>query len=218
MHLISASPERVTASTDLIFGLLSVAMAFTLGRSKRQSDPWKATVWMWMFLLLAVSSFAGVAIHGLDLTDRTRYLVWQPLDLCVAFVLGLFITGVVYDLFSPRVARWLLPYLLTAGFVFAGLIFLYHGTYRAFIPYEAIAFLLALGGYSWLTYKKTLTGAGLWAGGALITILAAVVEASGQDDQPYFWQFDHNGVSHVIEMVGILLIFAGLWKSLQPDR
>jgi hypothetical protein len=202
MHLIPSPPEQVTASTDLLFGLLSMSMAITLGRLKGRQNPWKATIWMWMFLLLAVSSFVGVGIHGLDISDSTRYLLWQPLDLSIAFVLGFFITGVVCDLFSPAISRKLLPYLIGSGFVFAVMIFLFHGTYRAFIPYEAVAFLMALGGYSWLTYKQTLAGAGLWAGGALVTIIAAVVESIGQDGQTYFWVFDHNGVSHVIELLG----------------
>ncbi|MGD0612241.1 MAG: hypothetical protein ABSB41_12075 [Anaerolineales bacterium] len=218
MHLTPFQPDRVTAALDLIFGLFSLGVAMLFAHLNKKQDSWKTSIWMWMFTLLAISSFLGVVVHGLDISDWSRYLLWQPLDLTLGSVLGFFVSGVICDLFGQAVSKKVLPYLIGLGFVFSLVIFLSHTTYRAFIPYEAAAFFFALGSYSWLTYKKTLAGAGLWVAGILITIIAAVVESIGQDNQPYFWQFDHNGVSHVLELFGIALIVAGLWKSLRPNR
>lgn len=218
MHLTPFHPDQVTAAIDIIFGLLSLGVAMLFSRLNKNQDSWKASLWTWMFVLLAISSLLGAAVHGLENSDRTRFLLWQPLDLTLGSTLGLFVSGVISDLFGQAASKKVLPYLIGTGFVFSLLIFLLHGTYRGFIPYEAAAFLLALGGYSWLTYKKTLAGADLWVAGALITILAAVIDSIGQDNQPYFWQLDHNGISHILELFGIALIVAGLWKSLRPNR
>lgn len=218
MHLIPFPPDRVTASTDLILGLLSLGVAITFARLKKKQDSWKASTWMWMFALLALSSFLGVVVHGLDLSDRTRFLIWQPLDLALGSVLGFFVAGVVCDLFGQAVSRKVLPYLIGIGSLFSLTVFLIHGTYRIFIPYEAAAFLFALGGYSWLALRKILSGANLWVVGVVITIISAVIESIGQDDQPYIWQLDHNGVSHILELFGITLIVAGLWKSLRSNH
>lgn len=218
MHLIPFLPDRVTASTDLFVGLLSLGVAITFSRLKKKQESWKISIWMWMFALLALSSFVGAVVHGLNLSDRTRFLIWQPLDLALGSVLGFFVSGVVCDLFGQATSRKVLPYLIGIGFLFSLIVFLIHGTYRIFIPYEAVAFLFALGGYSWLVLRKALAGANLWVAGVVITIISAVIESIGRDDQPYFWQLDHNGVSHILELFGITLIIAGLWKSLRPNR
>jgi|SRR5271157_492044 len=218
MHLSPFLPDRVTATTDLIFGLFSLGVAITFSGLKRKKDSWKATTWMWMFALLALSSFLGVIVHGLNLADRIRFLIWQPLDLTLGLVLGFFMTGVVCDVFGQAASRKVLPYLLGLAILFTLTIFLIHGTYRLFIPYEAAVFLFALAGYSWLALKKSLSGANLWVAGVLVTIISGVIEAIGQDNQPYFSQLDHNGVSHVLELIGITLIASGLWKGLRPNR
>jgi hypothetical protein len=53
------------------------------------------------------------------------------------------------------------------------------------------------------------------AGGILITIAAAGVQAGKLFAFTLIWPFDHNGAYHLIQMAGIVLIVAGLRKDLR---
>jgi hypothetical protein len=222
MRIISSPPEQITAAIDVIFACLTLGMAVTFGRMRKQEikQPkwWKATIWMWMFGLLATSSVLGACIHGLDISIQFRGLLWQPTELLLGFVLGFFVDGVIYDVFGELDSRKVLPYLIGGGFLYYLLTWGFNGTYRAYLPYGIIAFCLALTGYFWLFFTKKMEGAGLWIAGALITVISSIIESIGQDDQIYIWQLDHNGVSHILELLGIGLIFAALLKSLRSDR
>ena len=78
--------------------------------------------------------------------------------------------------------------------------------------------LLALGGYIWLACQGRLEGTWLMAAGILVTIIAAGVQAGKAVSFTINWSFDHNGVYHLIQMVGIVLLVAGLRKALCSPR
>ncbi|MDJ0809258.1 MAG: hypothetical protein QNJ01_04110, partial [Desulfobacterales bacterium] len=63
--------------------------------------------------------------------------------------------------------------------------------------------------------RGRLKGAWLMAGGILATIVAAGVQAGRLLAFTFIWPFDHNGVYHLIQMAGIVLIVAGLRRGLQ---
>jgi hypothetical protein len=50
--------------------------------------------------------------------------------------------------------------------------------------------------------------------GILISIVAALVQASKMTLFQLIWEFDHNGTYHLIQIFGILLLVTGLRKSL----
>ena len=50
--------------------------------------------------------------------------------------------------------------------------------------------------------------------GITITILAAIVQAT-DITLTIIWQFDHNGIFHLLQIPGVLLIFKGLKVSVQ---
>ena len=74
--------------------------------------------------------------------------------------------------------------------------------------------LFALGGYIWLARQGQLEGAGLMATGVLVTIIAAGFQASDTILLNFIWQFDHNGVYHLVQMVGIVWLVIGLRQAL----
>ena len=47
-----------------------------------------------------------------------------------------------------------------------------------------------------------------------MTIFAAVVQAVWKTGKSIVWYFDNNGVFHLIQMIGIVLLLAGLKMSL----
>jgi hypothetical protein len=79
-----------------------------------------------------------------------------------------------------------------------------------FIAYEAVAMLFSLGVYVFIFFQGTLPGAGFMLAGVFVTILAAVVQALGKTGKSIIWYFDNNGVFHLIQMIGIVLLLVGL--------
>jgi hypothetical protein len=86
-------------------------------------------------------------------------------------------------------------------------------TFLISIVYQITAMLFALVAYGWLAINHQLSGAGLMAAGILVTILAAGVQAGQSVSFTFIWKFDHNGAYHLIQMVGVILLTAGLRSS-----
>jgi hypothetical protein len=80
-----------------------------------------------------------------------------------------------------------------------------------FVIYEAAALSFALLGYLWLGLIRQRPGAGLMTAGILVTLTAAVIQVTRLVPQiTVVWTFDHNGVFHIVQMLGVALIVSGL--------
>ena len=210
MQFHSSPFERMTALTDVFLGILSAFVSIQVSHF----TGFRSDVWSWAFGLLAFSSFLAAAAHGFEMTKKTNERMWMPLNLSLGTVLGLFVIGALFDLSGEVVARSVLPFMLAAGFGFFLVTVIFPGNFMTFIAYEAVAMLFSLGGYIVLTFKGTLPGAGWMLAGVFVTILAAVVQAIGKAGKSIFWHFDNNGVFHLIQMLGIILLLAGLKMSM----
>jgi hypothetical protein len=66
-------------------------------------------------------------------------------------------------------------------------------------------------GYHWLSLIRQRPGAGLMTAGILVTLAAAVIQATRLVPQiSVVWTFDHNGLFHIVQMLGVVLIVSGL--------
>jgi hypothetical protein len=205
--LIHHSPfERVTAATDIFMGLLSAYATIQLA----QLSSFKSDVWAWIFGLLAFSSFLGAVAHGIEMTQKTNDRFWMPINLALGLALGLFVVGALFDLSGDVLARKSLPLMLVVGFGFFLITVWKPGTFMTFIAYEAVAMLFAFGVYIYLFFTSPLPGVEWMMAGIFVTILAAVIQATGKAGKAIFWYFDNNGVFHLIQMIGIVLLMLGL--------
>jgi hypothetical protein len=212
MKFIDIPTEQTTAITDVILALLALGSALYL-RQIGQSDPWKANLWAWAFGLLALAAGLGAIAHGFQMSETVNQWFWRPLNLVLGLVVAMFVVGVIYDLWGLPRAQQVLPILIAMAVVFFGLTLLRPGNFMVFIVYEAVAMLFALGAYGWLTTTGRLPGAGWMAAGVLVTIIAAAVQVgwNGRDNPlTLLWQFDQNGLYHLIQMVGVALLLVGL--------
>lgn len=174
----------------------------------------KWDVWAWAFGLLAFSSLLGAAAHGFEMSQKTNTRLWMPLNLSLGLVLGLFVAGALFDLSGEAVARTVLPFMLAAGCVFFLVTIFIPGNFMTFIAYETAAMLFSLGVYGFLTFKGSLPGADWMLAGVFVTIVAAVVQAVGKAGKSMLWNFDNNGMFHWIQMLGLVLLAAGLRAAL----
>jgi hypothetical protein len=205
--LIHHSPfERVTAATDIFMGLLSAYAAIQLA----QLSGFKSDIWAWIFGLLAFSSFIAAVAHGFEMSPKTNDRFWMPINLSLGLALGLFVVGALFDLSGNLLARRSLPPMLVVGFGFFLVTIWKPGTFMTFIAYEAVAMLFALGVYVYLFFASALPGVEWMVAGIFVTILAAIIQSTGKAGKAIFWYFDNNGVFHLIQMIGIVLLLAGL--------
>jgi len=205
--LIHHSPfERVTALTDIFMGLLAVFAVFYLSRF----SGFRFELWSWVFGLLAFSSFLGAAAHGFEMSQKTNDRIWMPINLSLGLALGLFVVAALFDLSGEALARKSLPLMLVIGFGFFLVTVWKSGTFLTFIAYEALAMLFAFGAYAWLFFTSELAGTGWMVAGVFVTILAAVIQATGKAGKGIVWHFDNNGIFHLIQMIGLFLLLVGV--------
>lgn len=198
--------ERMTAWTDLAMGLVAVYCAVSLSAS----TGFRPAIWTWAFGLLGIASFLGAIAHGYEMSRKLNDRLWLPINLSLGLALGLFVVGALFDLSGETVAKTALPVMLAVGCGFFLFTLWKPGTFMTFIAYEAVAMLFALGVYVYLFFIYALTGAGWMLLGVTVTILAAIVQATGKAGRGIFWYFDNNGVFHLIQMAGIILLWLGL--------
>ena len=219
MNIIGIPTERTTALTDLIMGILVLGVIIFLQRQRRSSNSTKLSIWLAAFVFLGIASFVGTIAHGFEMSPDLNYWLWQPLNLALGLAIAMFVVAVSYDIWGGSVYRRVFWIMIVVALVFYAITVIIPGTFMTFVGYEALAMLFALVGYIFLAIKKRLDGAWWMVTGILITIIAAAIQAVGKSGLIIFWGLDHNGVFHVVQMLGVLALTAGLQKSfLKLDR
>lgn len=218
LELIDSPTERTTAATDVLLALLCVGCVLYLRRF-RARDAWKVRIWSAALALLGVAALLGALAHGLVLASRVEPLLWGPLYLCLGLAVALFGTGAVHDAADERASRRALPILAAIALGFFALTRLAGGSFLLFILYEAAVMLLALGAYLWLAISGRLPGAAWMAGGILLTLVAAGLQATRVIPRlELIWTFDHNGLFHLVQMPALVLLALGLGAALRHQR
>jgi hypothetical protein len=177
-------------------------------------DPWKVGLWSWVFGLLAVAAGLGTVVHGLEMSDELRDLLWQPLFLSLGLIVGLFVVAAVYDWKGRSASQRVLPVMIGVGVGFFALTRIVNGTFLVFVVYEAAAMVFALTLYGMLAAGKRLKGAGIVALAIVLNIIAAGIQASGSVAVTIGVPFDHNGVFHVVQTVAVVVVVLGVQQGL----
>jgi hypothetical protein len=218
MEINAIPTEQTTAATDALVAIFAAVFAVILSVEGGRSDRTKGRIWSATFGLLAVAGVLGAIAHGIQMSERTNELLWMPLNLVLGVTVALFVAGAVYDLRSFSLPRLLVPFLLAVGVAFFLVTVLIPGSFLVFVIYEAIAMLFAFVVYIVLSVRRTLRGAEVMAVGVLVSIVAAAVQAIGAVRFTLIWEFDHNGVFHLIQMVALVCLLIGLRTDLVSRR
>lgn len=214
MELVGGATERTTAATD---ALLALAAALAIVVLRRATAPsFGRAVWQWALAALALASALGAVTHGLTMPDSTRELLWQPLYLSLGVMMALFAVGAVRDWRGERDARRALPPMLALAGVFYGITRLTGGDFLAFVVYEAGALLFSLCVYLRLASSRRRPGAATMAAALAVSLGAGALQASGLGAVRLLWEFDHNGLFHLVQLLGLALMVAGLRRLLPP--
>ena len=208
MTLVQIPTEQTTAATDLVLALLAVIAWWILRRDGPEGL--RGLLWRSVFVLLAITALLGAIAHGVVLTDIAFVNIWRATYLGLSLLVAAFFLAALRDVAGDTAARrgWLVVTLVALA---AWMVFLVDpDNFLPFVIYESVAMLLALTGYLWLSWRGTLAGAG-WVTAAIgVNIAAAAIQASGTISFTLIWPFDHNGVFHLVQMLGIPLLVQGL--------
>ena len=210
MKLVEDPAEQTTAVTDIILSLVAFGGVLLLQCSPVTAGGlWRIHIWSTAIGLMGLAAALGAVAHGLLLKTIIHNRIWRVLNLALALAVSLFVVGVINDLFSFELARKSLPFMLAAGLGFYLTTLIFPGIFFVFIVYEGLALLFSLGAYLFLSATGQ-PGAGLMAGGVLLSIVAAGLQARKSILITLIWKFDHNGIYHIVQTVGLVLLIAGL--------
>ena len=210
IQFIDIPTEQTTAATDVIMAVLAFIVTLKVYKSGKDVDISKTKIWVWAFGLLTFASATGAIAHGFQMSKLTNFVLWQPLNLALGVAIGLFVAGVVYDFKNFTLPKMLVPILLVFATIFFTITIILPNAFIVFIIYEAIAMLFAFVVYTILASRKKLKGAGYMAVGILVTIIAAVIQAIETIKVTFIWEFDHNGIFHIVQMVALIILLKGL--------
>jgi hypothetical protein len=213
MKLVKDPAEQTTAVTDIILALVACGGVLLLQWSPlKTGGPWRIPVWSGAIGLIGLAAALGAVAHGLTLKPNHHNRIWQVLNLALSLAVSLFVVGVMNDLWGTELSQKALPLVLLTGLGFYLTTLLYPGIFFVFIVYAVLALALAFGAYLFLAVKGV-PGAAFMAGGVLLSILAAGLQARKSIAFILIWKFDHNGIYHMVQTLGLLLLIAGLWIS-----
>lgn len=201
--------ELTTAATDLLLGLLCLAVIWWLSDLR---SGFVRTIWMSVFALMAIASLLGAAAHGFDLSSRVRTALWQPLYLSLGLIIALLIVAGIHDWRGETAARTLLPWAVAAGAGFYAVTYALGGAFAIFIVFEAVAMIFVCGLYL-LLWSRGAPGSALITAGVGLSIAAAAVQATTMSVRVVV-PFDHNGLFHLVQLVATSVLAAGVRASL----
>lgn len=218
MHFIDIPTEQTTAATDFVMTLLAIWAAFKINQAGYKTSPKKARIWLWVFVLLAIGALFGAIAHGFQMSEQTNNLLWQPLFLSLGLAVSLFAVGAIYDLKKEALSKTVILVMIALGFIFYLVTVFIPGSFLVFILYEAVVMIFALIAYIVLAVNKKLRGAWWMVGGIFITIVAAVIQATESLSFTFIWEFDFNGIFHLVQMVGVVVLVNGLLIDYKSKR
>ncbi|MGA1792342.1 MAG: DUF6962 family protein [Thermoplasmatota archaeon] len=219
MGFIDIPTEQTTAFTDLILSALAVLTAVYIARKGGRQESFRKLIWFWAFMFLSIAAIVGAIAHGFEMSDSLRDGVWNIINFSLGMTIALFLVGTVRDLKGDAFSLKFLYVMIAISLVFFIVTVLVPGIFLVFIIYESIAMVCALGTYAYLFFKKRFPGSGLIALAILITMIAAAIQATETITFTLIWEFDFNGLFHMVQMIALPFFAVGISKgtgSLDP--
>jgi multisubunit Na+/H+ antiporter MnhB subunit len=213
LQLVSIPTEQTTAITDLILAVQSVICIY-LVRSRSTKPCLALSLWIWVFGLLAFSSFLGAFVHGFELAAPTLQFLWGPLYFALGLLVSLVALAAIAHSGREEISKRLLPASFGLAFIFSVITQMWSDSFLLFVAYEAIMMTVALTVYLACLWRSDPWGSsGLLALGVLLTLIAAAVDTQSTWRLQFIWLFDNHGLFHLIQMVGLSIISVGVNRS-----
>jgi len=199
--------EPMTVITDLILAGMTAWFA------------WELSAWYWerlmnihwhfsrAFWMLALGALLGAVSHGIGphLSPGVKDLIWKLTTVSIGFASFFLLMSAFYHVFpfeTVRVLRWI-PIILLVGYL---LIIWRDPRFINVIRFYAPAMIFVLLVMLYSYFANSTSGSGWIIAGILVSFAAAGVQMSGFTLHKHF---NHNDIYHVIQMVGMYLLYRG---------
>ncbi|MCK5330151.1 MAG: hypothetical protein KAK01_01995 [Candidatus Marinimicrobia bacterium] len=203
-HLIY---EPMTVITDLILAGMTAWFAWELGAwywERLMNVHWHFSRAFWM---LTLGALLAAISHGIGphLSPGLKDAIWKLTTISIGFASFFLLMSSFHHVFpydSVRLLRWI-PVILLAGY----LVIIWRdprfiNVIRFYAP--TMIFVLLVMIYSY--FANNGSGSGWLIAGILVSFAAAGVQMSGFTLHKHF---NHNDIYHVIQMVGMYLLYRG---------
>lgn len=199
--------EPMTMLTDYLLGALCFVLAVRLFRQARAER--QATQRLWAAALVATGGAAlvGGTYHGftLHLTAFTLAALWKTTLYLVGLASLFMLSGTILATVASPLRRWLLVVVLAKFLVYAAWM-VTRDDFR-YVVYDYVPAMLAvLGLMIWAAWRRRESGARWVIAGVLVSFAAAGIQQSGF---ALAENFNHNDLYHVIQMLGVYLLYQG---------
>ncbi len=205
---VSSTTELTTAATDALLTLECLVVLIWLGRYAARC-PRRVRLWRSAFALCGMAAGVGAVVHGLRLPAAWAGLLWHPLTFCMGSAMALLLAGAVGDWRGFDAARRVVPWGVGAAALLVAATWLMAGAFLVFAVYAGGLLVVASGIYLRLAILSRLAGAGLLATALVVNLAALAVQASAISLDVGV-PLDHNGAFHLLQMLAIALLAAGL--------
>ena len=197
------NPLAVTAITDF---LLAGEVLFFARRLVQLPKQRGSAAWYWSaaMTLLGLAALIGGIDHGfIEMWGLERFPIQRANWLVVGAMTGCVLMTAATQFTPPRLYKVALAGALLQFGLYAVAVFLVDSFYAVVVNYVPVMLLLLA-----LSMHGLRRGRGSWPmiAGIAIQLVASGVQASGFDA---FIPFDHNGLYHLISMVGVVFLFRG---------
>ena len=198
--------EPTTTLTDYLITLV----ASYFGVCVRHSAADRAgRLWGHAFLFIALAAFLGGTSHGFAsyLGAAGNIFLWKSTVYAIGLSMLCAVAGTIDNCpLDPRVAR-LLHSVNVAAFVIYAAWMVGHDSFR-YVIYHYVPAMLAIALlHAWLFIRHRKPGSRWVIAGVVVTLLGAVIQQSGFSVHR---QFNNNDLYHVIQIVGLYLLFRGV--------
>ena len=220
MQFVSIPTEQVAAITDFMLAVLALVLSMYLHKFSHL-DRLKVRLWQTILIVMIFSSLVGASFYGIVMQASVKQILKYPMNGLIIIMVVLFLTAAIYDGFGVNKAKRAFPFLLgLASLVFIVAI-LNPSLSLLVLLYSALAMLMTLILYVYLTLKQKFPGGVLISLGLIVNLLASAVRAKafGSIMLNFGLPLNHNGVYHIGLIIGGTLLIIGITKSLQrSDR
>ncbi len=166
-----------------------------------------------MFCSLALAALLGGVVHGIVLPGPVYRFLWQPIYIALSATIVLFLAATSHDLLGEARAKKLLPFLAAIGLFFYGLTLLLADSFVYFSLFQGVSMLACLFCFVYLFARRQIPGAGIIVLAIVVSIAAAYVQTLQYLRFNLIFEFDNNGLYHIVQSAGEILLYVGIRKG-----
>lgn len=223
MNAIESQCEITGALTDLALGVIIIPMVLYLLSVKTEKKSQKKW-WIFFFAMLDISSVLGFIVHYFCKSELSSKILWIPLFPMLYEVVNCFLlvsVSIYSDGKKPQKKGILTVHIvsLAAYIITQTAIHLYNfDSIRLLTAFNTVFALIGFALILKKSFQKGSVGERILFAALLPLLPAAFFQIKRNTAVKIIWYFDHNGITHIFIIIGIIILFVSVVIMLKPKR